>query len=450
MSFLRYQLAGLIRADSLSWVMAGLILFIITIVSGYSHRYLAGDRNRRRHRVQVLLLAASVLTMVFADHLLLFFLAWSLSNLLLVKLMIHKNQWQAAFQSGLLAARTFGFGSVFLGLGLILLAMNSGTARISQIVQLTNGHTSLEFAGLLLIAIAAMTQSASWPFHRWLTSSLNSPTPVSALMHAGIINAGGLLLVRFGPLYASHSMLLHGLFLAGLVSALVGTFWKLLQTDVKRMLACSTMGQMGFMLMQCGMGLFAPAISHLCWHGLFKAYLFLNAGSVLREKRNRIPAESITPMRFLTAFVIGICGAILFGLTSQTSLRFQDTSSLMVIMAFMVSSQLAASLLSSGPFNLGRFTASLVLGCSAGALYGLNLLLIEFAIGSALLLQPQPLDPVYIIGFGLLFLAWIFMSLNLYSRVQSLSFWKRLYVASLNASQPHSKTVTANRTAYQS
>jgi len=137
-----------------------------------------------------------------------------------------------------------------------------------------------------------MTQSAIWPFHTWLISSLNSPTPVSAIMHAGLINGGGFLLTRFAGLFVQSTGMLQVIFFLGLLTALIGTLWKLMQHDIKRMLACSTMGQMGFMIAQCGLGLFPAAIAHLCWHGLFKAYLFLSSGSAAHEKEwNRISGQ---------------------------------------------------------------------------------------------------------------------------------------------------------------
>ncbi|MEZ5950505.1 MAG: proton-conducting transporter membrane subunit [Planctomycetaceae bacterium] len=375
MPLFRFDNFGHFRPDSLSWVMAGLILFVVVNVLAYSNRYLAGDKNQPRHRRYVLLLAASVMAMVFADHLLVLLAGWAMSNLLLVMLMIHKDHWRAARNSGLLALRTFGFGFVVLGMGFWLLAESAGTASIGSIVQGTSEPTTMHLVALLLIAIAALTQSAAWPFHRWLTSSLNSPTPVSALMHAGLVNGGGFLLVRFAPLFATQSVLLHGLFLAGLITAVVGSFWKLLQTDIKRMLACSTMGQMGFMLMQCGMGLFAPAISHLCWHGLFKAYLFLSAGSVVHDKRTGI-ATQLSPPRILFACLAGLCGAFAFTLTSGTGLSFADTSSLMIALAFMASTQLAVGLLGK-PLSSSRVLSTFLVGAGSGGMYGLSIRLVE-------------------------------------------------------------------------
>lgn len=447
MNLFRFDSSGLFRSDNLSWVMAGLILFVIVNVTAYSSRYLAGDRNRFRHRLCVLLLGISVTMMAFADHLLLLLATWTASNLLLVRLMIHKGQWAAARNSGLLALKTFGLGFAFLGSGFWLVADGMGTALISKMVSSPASPTPAISAGLALVALAAMTQCATWPFHRWLISSLNSPTPVSALMHAGLVNGGGFLLVRMAPLYAKQPTLLHALFVVGLVTAVVGTFWKLMQTDVKRMLACSTMGQMGFMLMQCGMGLFAPAMSHLCWHGLFKAYLFLSTGSVVKEKRSILLGGTPTFANLLLAMLIGVGGAAVFAQISGTDLNIKDTSCLMIAMAFMVAAQLAIGLLDKH-LSFSRAAASIVAGVGAGGLYGLSIRLFDTVLGTQHLSQPQPIDGLYAIGLAIIGLLWIAMVLNLPGRIQTTRAWKRLYIVSLNASQPHPATITSTRTAY--
>ncbi len=434
-------------ADRLSWVMAALIVFVVANVLAFSRRYLAGDRNARGHRRDVLLLGASVLVLVFADHVLVLLAAWVAADLLLVRLMIHGGRWAAARNAGLLALRTFGIGFLLLGGGLGLLAVGSGTSSVRDIVAAASGSPAAS-VGLVLIALAAMTQSAAWPFHRWLLSSLNSPTPVSALMHAGLVNGGGFLLVRLAPLYLARPALLHGLFVAGLVTATVGTFWKLLQPDVKRMLACSTMGQMGFMLMQCGMGLFGPAVSHLCWHGLFKAYLFLNSGSVVREKHRSESTGAPTPARLVAAGLAGVLGALAFSSASGIGAGLRNTGGLMAGLAFLAAAQLAFGLLRAPMTPLRLFAASLV-GAGAGILYGLSVRLVEAILAPMHATQAQPMDALYAAGFAIVVLGWLARNLNLPGRLEARAAWKRLYVAALNGSRPAPRTVTAVRTSYQ-
>jgi NADH-quinone oxidoreductase subunit L len=137
----------------------------------------------------------------------------------------------------------------------------------------------------LLLFIGAMSKSAQFPIHIWLPRSLYAPTPVHALLHAGIINAGGFLINRLAPLYGLSSTTLHVAFVVGMVTAVLGATMMLAQNDIKKTLGFSTIGQMGYMIMECGLGAFSLAIFHLVAHGLFKATVFLNCGNVIHKAR---------------------------------------------------------------------------------------------------------------------------------------------------------------------
>ena len=137
----------------------------------------------------------------------------------------------------------------------------------------------------LLIFIGAMSKSAQFPLHIWLPTALYAPTPVHALLHAGIINAGGFLINRFAPLYGLSSITLHVAFVIGTLTAVLGASMMLAQNDIKKTLGFSTIGQMGYMIMECGLGAFALAVFHLIAHGLFKATVFLNCGNVIHKAR---------------------------------------------------------------------------------------------------------------------------------------------------------------------
>src|SRR6478609_4783196 len=147
----------------------------------------------------------------------------------------------------------------------------------------------VEFSGAtgvtLLLLIGAMSKSAQFPFHIWLPRYLYAPTPVTALLHAGIINAGGFLINRLAPLFGLSSTTLHIAFLIGTLTAVLGASMMLAQNDIKNMLGFSTIGQMGYMVMECGLGAFSLAVFHLIAHGLFKATVFLNCGNVIHKAR---------------------------------------------------------------------------------------------------------------------------------------------------------------------
>ncbi|OIQ67859.1 NADH-quinone oxidoreductase subunit L [mine drainage metagenome] len=394
----------------------------------------------------MMVLVVSVFVMVCADNILLLIASWTISNILLARLMLHKHQWKAARQSSVLALKNFTIGFVFLGAALIILYCLTGETSIQAIL-----IRPIAFKwGVLcsvLILLAAMSQSAIWPFHRWLTSSLNSPTPVSAIMHAGLVNGGGFLLARFAPMLAAEPIILNVIFITGIATALLGTLWKLMQSDVKRMLACSTMGQMGFMIAQCGLGLFPAAVAHLCWHGLFKAYLFLASGSAAKEKRLDLDYPP-SLKDFLKALFCGLLAAYMFSITSGKHIMVADTTLFLIFLSMIAGAQFALAIIR------GHGKAKLLKAIAAtlfmGAFYGLNVKIIELILAPLHISVPQPLNVFHFIAATLLLVAWmvmLFMRTNLKHPYPKWLLYG--YVKMLNASQPHPKTVTANRNEYQ-
>jgi NADH:ubiquinone oxidoreductase subunit 5 (subunit L)/multisubunit Na+/H+ antiporter MnhA subunit len=132
--------------------------------------------------------------------------------------------------------------------------------------------------------IAALSRSAQIPFHRWLPATLTAPTPVSALLHAGVVNAGGILLVRLAPL-ATDDLARALTIIAGAATMAYGAVIMLVKPDIKGALVNSTSAQMGFMILTCGLGLWAAAVIHLFAHGFYKATLFLASGSAIAARR---------------------------------------------------------------------------------------------------------------------------------------------------------------------
>jgi len=179
------HLEHLFYYDNVTLLLTGLIAVITVSVQSFAYRYLEGDRHYGRFCWHLALLCCSVLALFWANNIYLFVCAWLISNTLLVRLMIHKADWSAAKASGWLAARYFILGGVALTLGAVCLQVATHSVLITQINSMWIDNQWMSFAlGALLVA--AVVQSALWPFHKWLLSSLNAPTPVSALMHAGL------------------------------------------------------------------------------------------------------------------------------------------------------------------------------------------------------------------------------------------------------------------------
>jgi NADH-quinone oxidoreductase subunit L len=273
--------------------MAFVITGISLIVHVYSVRYMAQERGYPRFFVLLDLMTAALLLMVSAGDLITLLIAWHLIGVLLYFLLGHDTASQTAHRYAAWTFLTYRFGDLPLLLAAGLLYQAFGTwsltevfARLASAPQ-TRTLFDLPLAETVagLVALAAFARSAQFLLHTWLPYTMSGPTPVSALMHAGIVNAGGFLVNRFAPLFVTTKDVLHGIFLVGLITAVIGSVLMLAQNDIKKSLGYSTMGQMGFMIMECGVGAFSLAIYHLIAHGLFKGTLFLGAGGVISEAR---------------------------------------------------------------------------------------------------------------------------------------------------------------------
>ena len=418
-----------------------------TIIVVFSKKYMKGSALYYKFFWNIAMLLLSVILMSISDNLILFLMVWIWCNWLMTHLMVHDSTWKAAKASGKLAFQNFTLGFCFLGIGFSFLAQATESFSIHYINHHPENSLGMMVA-LVMILMGAMTQSAIWPFHSWLISSLNSPTPVSAMMHAGIVNGGGFLLVRFAPLYLNAPKMLDIIFVIGFLSSLLGSSWKLMQHDIKRMLACSTMGQMGFMLVQCGLGLFSSAMAHLCWHGMFKAYLFLSSGNAAQEKRVDLgyPPRLVC---FFCSLVCGAWGSYIFSVLNHIRWVTLSTSFIPVGIVFVTGTQLALMVLRNKPIRTLFFGMTLTTGMAL--VYGTNVYVFDRILSSLYLVNPRPLNLLHFSIFLLLGLAWVFVvfvqSTN--SQCELPNWILSLYVKMLNISQPHPSTITVQHNGYK-
>ncbi len=430
--------------DSLAIIATALILFIVAIVLRYSANYLRGNNKRSQFIFLVFSIAGSLIVTFSADNIFLFWTFWTLSNVILVLLMIHKTSWKQAVSSGMMAFKNFFIGSLSLFIALTTLYLKSGETSISDIVSSQIIEDQILIICSVLILITALTQSAIYPFHSWLISSLNSPTPASAIMHAGLVNGGGILLARFAPIFLKLPEMMTIIFIIGVFSAILGTMWKLIQSNVKSMLACSTLSQMGFMIAQCAMGLFPAAIAHLFWHGMFKSYLFLSSPGSWNEKRldPKYPPEISS---FLLSLLCGIVGAQIFAKISGFEITTLDTTLVLIAICFIAASQVALVIIGKSPIK--NFVPALILSSFVSALYSASVTFVE-KIAAPEIFQPQPLNIFHLIAIALFFLMWLLHLFLRKSEIINSRFFAKYYVKFLNASQPKSTTITANRNQY--
>jgi len=280
-----------IQVDVLSAILLVLVSFIGLIVVRYSRNYMDGDPGQARFTRWLLLALASVLALLLAGHMVLFVLAWIATSLCLNKLLLFYPERRAA----VLAARKKYVASrladVMLITACVLLYNVFGTLDIAaitasaeQMAATSQVPFAVTTAGILIV-LTALLKSAQLPLHGWLIEVMETPTPVSALLHAGIINAGGYLVLRFADVLVLAPSATELLAVIGGATALFASLVMLTQTSVKSSLAWSTIAQMGFMLLQCGLGAYTAALLHIVAHSLYKAHAFLSSGSVVALTR---------------------------------------------------------------------------------------------------------------------------------------------------------------------
>jgi NAD(P)H-quinone oxidoreductase subunit 5 len=304
--------------DTLSAIMLLLVSFLGAVVVRYSGNYLAGDPRQGRFIKWLCMTIGSVLLLAISGNLLMFTLAWMATSLSLHQLLTFYPDRPAAM---LAARKKFLFsrlGDACLIGALALTWQCFGDWGFTEIFAAADtlraqdaGHaTCLEWTSILLVA-GALLKSAQFPFHSWLPDTMETPTPVSALMHAGIINAGGFLVVRLSPIIAASPAALNALALVGAFTALFASMVMLTQTSVKRSLAYSTIAQMGFMMLQCGLGAFALAVLHLVAHSLYKAHAFLSSGSIVSMTRATwVPSERPAAHPLILGGTLGSAAAL--------------------------------------------------------------------------------------------------------------------------------------------
>lgn len=284
--------AGLsLRLDALSATVALLVAFVGLIVVRFSRNYLDGDPGQGRFMRWLCLTLAAVLALILSGNLLQLWLAWIATSLSLNRLLLFYPERPAA----VLAARkkfvVSRVGDALVLAAMLLLHRAFGSLDFAA---LAVGAEALRAAGSTTLAVqgaaaclvgAALLKSAQFPFHGWLTEVMETPTPVSALLHAGVINAGGFLVLRLAGVISLSAPAMELMVVAGGATALFGSLVMLTQTSVKGALAASTIAQLGFMILECGLGAFSAALLHLVAHSLYKAHAFLSSGSVVDAAR---------------------------------------------------------------------------------------------------------------------------------------------------------------------
>ncbi|MGJ8606126.1 MAG: proton-conducting transporter transmembrane domain-containing protein [Marivita sp.] len=338
------------RIDAVSVTMLMLVSFVGWVVMRFAVTYTDGEKTQTRFLGWLSLALASVLLLVTAGNLIQLIIGWGAVGLCVNRLLLTYPDRAAAQR----AARKKGLCSAASDTGLILgafaLASAYGTADIATIIDAARagegGGAALLAAGLL--AISALFKSAQVPTHGWLTEVMEAPTPVSALLHAGVVNAGGFLLIRFADVLLLAPGVLSLLVMVGGFSAIFGGLVMLTQPSVKTSLAWSTVAQMGFMILQCGLALFPLALLHIVAHSLYKAHAFLASGGAVQQVASirrpgpvAIPNNKAVLKAFALALAIYGTIGLLLGLDGKSAQAIALGAVLVMGVAYLLAQGLA-------------------------------------------------------------------------------------------------------------
>jgi NADH:ubiquinone oxidoreductase subunit 5 (subunit L)/multisubunit Na+/H+ antiporter MnhA subunit len=348
------------------------------VVQSFAGRNLQGDLFGRRFFVLASLLTAATTSVAFSATLALLCAAWIVAGLALAALVTHRATWQPARRSSRRTLRSLWVGDVALLAATLLTVAAVGAVDLRSTgtagreladasIPVLGGHVLAVVA--ILLTIAGISRSALVPVHQWLPSTIAAPTPVSALLHAGVVNGAGMLLIRLAPLFGSSVTATHLAFAAGAITTCYASVVMLVRSDVKGNLAWSTAGQMGFMTVQVAIGALPAALVHIVGHGMYKAALFLGAGGSVtanyRHHQRPAPRAVARSVRLGVALLVPAVALWLAYLAFDPHLS-TAARVLVTVFAWGTAARAVAGWLRSAPFRPGPAVATAVLGATAG------------------------------------------------------------------------------------
>ena len=350
------------RLDAVSVTMLLLVSFIGWVVVRYAKVYLDGEHNQGAFTGWLCATLAFVMLFVTAGNLFQLVLAWIATSLSLHRLLLFYPERAAAQRAARKKFVTARISDIAVIGAAVLLVIAFGTTDIAAILTAARagagGEVAVGAAGLL--AIAALLKSAQFPSHGWLTEVMETPTPVSALLHAGVVNGGGFLLIRFADVMLLSPGILAVLVMIGGFTAIFGGLVMLTQPTVKTSLAWSTVAQMGFMTMQCGLALFPLALLHIVAHSLYKAHAFLASGTAVDAVaaiRRPGPVAIPQPAAVARAFLVALGLYVIIGFGFGFQHKSPQAIALGAILIFGVAYILAQGFADTAPRALTQRTA---------------------------------------------------------------------------------------------
>lgn len=343
-----------VQLDLVSCVMLLLVCALAIIVVRYSRTYLAGENGLERYVRSLLLTLASVTLLVVSNHFAVLVAAWITTELFLHQLLTF---YRTRRQAIIVAHKKFllnRLADMCFFAALALVATEVGSLRIDELNAFAQSKGALtpplHLAALLLV-FGVLLKTAQLPFHGWMLQVMEAPTPVSALLHAGVVNIGGFVMIRLSPLM-SHAPVAQAVLVGvGLFTAIIASLGMTTRVTIKVALAWSTIAQMGFMLVQCGLGVWHLALLHLLAHSFYKAHAFLTSGSVVQAWQGASLVKAPKPTLLLMlagAGVLCFAAAPFYVAFSVSSLHASPSLGPLVIALLMSFVPMLAKALAAG------------------------------------------------------------------------------------------------------
>ncbi|MHB1676460.1 MAG: NADH-quinone oxidoreductase subunit L [Sulfuriferula sp.] len=334
-------LALSIYINTVTVIMLCLVSFVGFVVARYARNYLQGEKHQGRFYTWLNLTLASILTLIVSGNMLMFVLAWMTTSLCLHHLLMFYPERAGAVLAArkkILASR---LGELSLLIAVLLIGSTLHTMEFEALFHAMAAMTgplplALKWASGLIVLAAAL-KSAQFPLQGWLIQVMEAPTPVSALLHAGIVNGGAFLIIRMSPIMSQAITASDILAIIGLFTIATAGLVMLTQTSIKVFLAWTTTAQMGFMLLECGLGLYSLAMLHLVTHSLYKAHAFLSSGSTVDIFR----APAVHPAQSTATFwqwiaVLAFAGLITTGIGTAFGVTPKSQPALLAIGVIVV------------------------------------------------------------------------------------------------------------------
>lgn len=398
------------RFDSVSILMLLLVAFLGWIITNYSRAYMSGDSEEFRYIGNLMWTLGAVSLLVVTNNLILFLAAWVLTGLTLHGLLTLYPFRQAAVIAAhkkFLASR---LGDLTLLGAVVILGSQTGSFEMDHVARRIASFdavpTSIHMAALLLAA-SAMIKCAQLPLHGWLIQVMEAPTPVSALLHAGVVNLGGFMLIRLASVINTTPAAQVLLVVSGCLTAIISSMVMTTRISIKVHLAWSTCAQMGFMIMECGLGLYSLALLHLLAHSLYKAYSFLGSGGTVRQatlKRMTPPLPESRGDILMESAFLGILMAALGSVIWMSGHLLITTFLFGITVVGLAIAGILAALISARNFVTSLLLALSVCGVCV-TYFGYEALFQKIVLGS----EPRPVPPLgalifVLTGFALLYL----------------------------------------------